>query len=91
MDFLQQPHVEIDLPFVDIALALKSLASIAMAFLLALPFGWEREQSERTAGLRPFPLVAMASCGYILLAIKVLGSHPDGAVAAFAIRPPAAF
>jgi putative Mg2+ transporter-C (MgtC) family protein len=67
-----------DLPFADLSLALRNLASIAVAFVLALPIGWEREQSERSAGLRTFPLVAMASCGYILLASRVLGDHPEG-------------
>jgi putative Mg2+ transporter-C (MgtC) family protein len=67
-----------DLPFADLSLALRNLASIAVAFVLALPIGWEREQAERSAGLRTFPLVAMASCGYILLASRVLGEHPEG-------------
>jgi putative Mg2+ transporter-C (MgtC) family protein len=67
-----------DLPFADLSLALRNLASIAVAFVLALPIGWEREQAERSAGLRTFPLVAMASCGYILLASRVLGDHPEG-------------
>lgn len=35
------------------------------AYLLALPIGWDREKSERSAGLRTFPLVAIASCGFI--------------------------
>jgi putative Mg2+ transporter-C (MgtC) family protein len=38
----------------------------------------EREQAERSAGLRTFPLVAMASCGYIMLTSSVLGNHPEG-------------
>ena len=33
------------------------------AFALALPIGWEREKEGRSAGLRTFPLVAVASCG----------------------------
>ena len=67
-----------DLPFPDVSLMLKNLAAIGLAFMLALPIGWEREQSERSAGLRTFPLVAMASCGYILLASRVLDGHPEG-------------
>jgi putative Mg2+ transporter-C (MgtC) family protein len=67
-----------DVPFVEFSVLVKSLASIAFAFVLALPLGWEREQSERSAGLRTFPLVAMASCGYILIASGVLGNHPEG-------------
>jgi putative Mg2+ transporter-C (MgtC) family protein len=67
-----------DVPFVEVWLIAKSLASIAVAFLLALPVGWEREQNERSAGLRTFPLVAMASCGYLLIAARVVGDDPDG-------------
>ncbi|HXH81351.1 MAG TPA: MgtC/SapB family protein [Candidatus Tectomicrobia bacterium] len=66
------------LPVVDLWLVISNLTAIAVAFVLALPIGWEREQSERSAGLRTFPLVAMASCGYILIASKVLAGHPEG-------------
>ena len=41
------------------------LVSIAVAYLLALPIGWNREKAERSAGLRTFPLVAIACCGLI--------------------------
>lgn len=44
------------------------LLKVAGAFVLALPIGWEREQSERGMGLRTFPLVAMASTVYLMLA-----------------------
>jgi putative Mg2+ transporter-C (MgtC) family protein len=46
---------------------------VVMAYLLALPVGWEREQAEHSVGVRTFPLVAMASCGYVLLADTVAG------------------
>jgi putative Mg2+ transporter-C (MgtC) family protein len=48
-------------------------AKIAGAYILALPIGWEREQVQHSVGLRTFPLVAMASCGYVLLADTVAG------------------
>jgi putative Mg2+ transporter-C (MgtC) family protein len=48
-------------------------AKIALAYFLALPVGWEREQAEHSVGVRTFPLVAMASCGYVLLADTVSG------------------
>ncbi len=38
------------------------------AFLLTLPIAWNRERADRVMGLRTFPLVAMASCGFMLLA-----------------------
>ena len=44
-----------------------SLGKIALAYLLTLPVGWEREREAHSVGLRTFPIVAMASCGYLLL------------------------
>lgn len=48
---------------------------VAGAYLLALPIGWERERALHSVGVRTFPLVAMASCGYVLLADTLSG--PD--------------
>jgi len=50
-----------------------NLLKVGVAYLLALPVAWDREQNARSAGLRTFPLVAVASCGYILLATSVFG------------------
>ena len=47
---------------------------VAFAYFLALPVGWEREQAEHSVGVRTFPLVAMASCGYVLLADTFSGA-----------------
>jgi putative Mg2+ transporter-C (MgtC) family protein len=44
------------------------LAKIAIAYALALPVAWDREQKGRSAGLRTFPLVATAATAFILLA-----------------------
>ncbi|MDR3698050.1 MAG: MgtC/SapB family protein [Candidatus Sulfopaludibacter sp.] len=41
---------------------------LAVAYLLAMPVGWHREKEAHSVGVRTFPLVAMASCGYVLLA-----------------------
>lgn len=67
-----------DVPLVDVNRIVFVLAPIGAAFVLALPLGWERERAERSAGLRTFPLVAMASYGYIMLTSSVLGNHPEG-------------
>lgn len=40
---------------------------VALAFALAIPIGWERHESERSLGLRTFPIVAMAACGFMLI------------------------
>ena len=56
----------------------ESLLKILIAYALALPVGWERERDERSAGLRTFPLVAVACCGYILVGFQYFGAaHPD--------------
>jgi putative Mg2+ transporter-C (MgtC) family protein len=41
------------------------VVALAFAYVLALPIGWDRERNERSAGLRTFPLVAVASCGFV--------------------------
>lgn len=46
------------------------------AFLLALPVAWERESQTGLMGLRTFPIVAMASCGYLLIAHELFDSGP---------------
>ena len=48
-----------------------------LAFALALPLGWERGRGRRSAGFRTFPIVAMASCGYALLARKLPGADAE--------------
>ena len=53
---------------------LNNLAHLGIAFLLALPVAWDREKSSRGAGLRTFPLVAVAACGYMLIGLSVLES-----------------
>ena len=44
------------------------LMDLSVAYVLALPIGWSQEREGSSAGLRTFPLVAIASCGLILLA-----------------------
>ena len=56
---------------------LPHLAAIAIAYLLALPIGWNREKAERSAGLRTFPLVAVACCGFVQAAETMTGESPE--------------
>lgn len=51
--------------------------SLTIAYLLALPIGWNREKEERSAGIRTFPLVAVASCGFIQAAESLTASSPE--------------
>jgi putative Mg2+ transporter-C (MgtC) family protein len=46
---------------------------VAIAYVLTATIGWESEQETHGAGIRTFPIVGMASCGYLLL----LGPQPD--------------
>lgn len=50
------------------------LGQLAIAWILSLPVAWDRERQSRGAGLRTFPLVAVAACGYTLVGISVLTS-----------------
>lgn len=52
---------------IDWAQVVESLVRVIVAFALAIPVGWERESGTSSAGLRTFPVVAMAACGYALL------------------------
>jgi putative Mg2+ transporter-C (MgtC) family protein len=58
----------------DWHVVLSSLGQIAVAYLLALPVAWDREHEARSAGIRTFPLVSVAACGYMLVGIQVLNS-----------------
>lgn len=51
------------------------LLKLLGAYALALPIGWEREHRERSMGLRTFPLVALASAGYLVIAEELF--RPD--------------
>ena len=53
------------------------LVALLAAYLLALPIGWNREQAERTAGLRTFPLVAIAGCGFVQVAQSITEGSPE--------------
>jgi putative Mg2+ transporter-C (MgtC) family protein len=50
---------------------------ICAAFVFALPIGLEREQEEHGVGIRTFPLVAMASCGFVLLGVTLDATDPS--------------
>jgi putative Mg2+ transporter-C (MgtC) family protein len=52
--------------------------ALAGAYALAAPIGWDREKRARSAGLRTFPLVALASCGFIQATETLLSNSPEG-------------
>ena len=51
-----------------------NLVQLGVAYLFALPMAFDRDQSHHGAGLRTFPLVSLAACGYALVGISVLDS-----------------
>ncbi len=54
-----------------------NFAHLVIAFVLTVILGWETEREAHNAGIRTFPIVGMASCGYLLL----IGSHSQDAAA----------
>lgn len=58
--------------------AASHLLDLAIAYVLALPIGWDREHEDRSAGVRTFPLVAIGACSFVLIAIRVLGETSTG-------------
>jgi putative Mg2+ transporter-C (MgtC) family protein len=56
---------------------LPNLRDMVIAYALSFPIGWNRERQGRSAGLRTFPLVAVASCGFILAGHQAFAHAPD--------------
>jgi putative Mg2+ transporter-C (MgtC) family protein len=56
---------------------LPHLVALLIAYVLAFPIGWNRETEERSAGLRTFPLVAVATCGFIQAAESLTATSPE--------------
>jgi putative Mg2+ transporter-C (MgtC) family protein len=49
---------------------METAAKMGLAYLLALPSGWQGEREGTSAGIRTFPIVAVGSCGYLLIAVR---------------------
>lgn len=62
------------LPDIDWSEVLANLVQLGIAYVLSLPLAYDRERAAKGAGLRTFPLVAVAACGYTLVGISVLDS-----------------
>jgi len=58
----------------DWTVVVRHLIELVLAYVLAIPIAWDRETRARTAGLRTFPLVAVAACAYMLIGYQVLDS-----------------
>lgn len=53
------------------------IVALLVAYALAIPIGWNREQEERSAGLRTFPLVAVATCGFVQASESFIVGAPE--------------
>ena len=56
---------------IDWSTVVDHLVTLSLAYLLALPIAWDQEKRTRSAGMRTFPLVAVATCAYMLVGIEV--------------------
>jgi putative Mg2+ transporter-C (MgtC) family protein len=66
------------MPAVDKFQIIPHILALGCAYGLALPIGWDREKEARSAGLRTFPLVALACCGFIQATETILTNSPEG-------------
>ena len=53
------------------------IRDLGIAYLLAAIIGWNREREARSAGLRTFPLVALASCAFVQATERVTTDNPE--------------
>jgi putative Mg2+ transporter-C (MgtC) family protein len=61
----------------DFTLLVAATLRMALALALTLPIARERELHDMSAGLRTFPIVALGSCGLVLLASS---EFPPGSI-----------
>jgi putative Mg2+ transporter-C (MgtC) family protein len=50
---------------------------LLIAYALAFLIGWNREREDRSAGMRTFPLVAIAACGFIQATERMTAGEPE--------------
>jgi len=69
------------MPEIDFTLIWFNLRQIGIAFVLALPIAFNREYVASGAGLRTYPLVSIACCSFMLVAMDVYkGSDAEARV-----------
>ena len=62
---------------IDWQAAWHDFSRLVLAYALVLPVGWYREKEAHSVGVRTFPVVAMASCGYVMLAMPAYHNSID--------------
>jgi putative Mg2+ transporter-C (MgtC) family protein len=53
------------------------VGKLVLSYVFALPVGLYREHEAHSVGVRTFPVVAVASCGYVLLGSPSAGMSAD--------------
>ena len=56
---------------------LPHIRDLSIAYALAFLIGWNREREDRSAGLRTFPLVAVAACGFVQATEGLAAAEPE--------------
>ncbi len=56
----------------------QELLHLSVAFLLTAIIGWNRERESHNVGIRAFPIVGLASCGYLLVTLDPTHFDPAG-------------
>ncbi len=59
------------------------LLNLAVAFVLGIPVGWERERHKFGPGLRTYPLLAMGACAYLEIGQFAFRDHIEGQARVF--------
>jgi putative Mg2+ transporter-C (MgtC) family protein len=59
---------------IDWNIVVRDLLHLGAAYLIALPVAFDREEAAHGVGLRTFPLVAVAACGYTIVGFSMLDS-----------------
>jgi putative Mg2+ transporter-C (MgtC) family protein len=62
---------------VDLSTFVPHIIALSAAYVLALPIAWDREKHARSAGLRTFPLVALATCAFIQATEHAVANSPE--------------
>ncbi|WP_251359147.1 MgtC/SapB family protein [Kangiella sp. TOML190] len=64
---------------IDWGLILNHLLTMMVAYVLAFPIAWNRESNTRSAGIRTFPLVSIAACGFVLIGADIAPDNGEQA------------
>ena len=75
------PETVSDLFSLDWSAFTTDTVRLIAAFVLALPVAYNREKANQIMGLRTFPIVAVASCAYVIVGVSFIDANnsPDAA------------